>query len=75
VADKSGVYVQTSKQLMGGHAIKIVGWGHDEASGLDYWQVYNSWGTSWGMDGQFWIRRGTNECGIEYNSIWGMPLV
>lgn len=68
-----GVYVQNSTFLMGGHAVKMVGWGVDSASGVKYWKVSNSWGTSWGVNGQFLIRRGTNECGIEYNSIWGKP--
>jgi cathepsin B len=69
----SGVYVHTSGQLMGGHAIKIVGWGVDTSSNQDYWIVYNSWGTSWGMNGLFWILRGANECGIESNCVIGLP--
>ena len=28
--------------------VKIIGFGHDEESGLDYWLVNNSWGTEWG---------------------------
>jgi len=69
---KDGVYQRTpGSGLMGGHAVKLVGWGHDQASGLDYWEIVNSWGTSWGRNGTFLIRRGVNECGIEYNSIWG----
>jgi hypothetical protein len=69
---KSGVYQRTPNTgLMGGHAVKLVGWGHHETSGLDYWEVYNSWGVGWGLNGTFLIRRGVNECGIEYNSIWG----
>jgi len=61
----SGVYVRTSNDLLGGHAIKIVGWGTDPASGLKYWKVANSWGYDWGMNGYFLIERGTNECGID----------
>lgn len=30
--------------LLGGHAIKIVGWGFDQTSQLNYWIVANSWG-------------------------------
>eukprot|EP01132_Coremiostelium_polycephalum_P004155 gene4155-5200_t len=40
----SGVYTRKSNQYMGGHAIKIVGWGHDDQYRMDYWIVANSWG-------------------------------
>jgi cathepsin B len=62
---KSGVYTKHFWELLpeGGHAVKIVGWGTD--SGTDYWLVANSWGTTWGLDGFFKIKRGTNACGIE----------
>jgi len=69
----SGVYVHTSGGLMGGHAIKMVGWGVDSSTKQDYWIVYNSWGTSWGMNGLFWILRGVDECGIESNVVVGLP--
>lgn len=62
---KSGVYTKKWYELSpeGGHAVKIVGWGTD--SGVDYWTVANSWGTTWGMDGFFNIKRGVDECKIE----------
>lgn len=34
---KSGVYHHVSGEQLGGHAIKVIGWGIDEASGLKYW--------------------------------------
>jgi C1A family cysteine protease len=34
---------------MGGHAIKIIGWGTDDKTGADYWLVANSWGPEFGM--------------------------
>jgi hypothetical protein len=33
--------------------VKIVGWGSTDIDpSLDYWTVQNSWGPTWGMDGQ-----------------------
>lgn len=64
---KSGVYTSTSCKNGPNdvnHAVLAVGYGHDEASGLDYWLVKNSWGTTWGDDGFFKIERGVNMCGI-----------
>ena len=58
---KSGVYHHTSGSMLGGHAIKAIGWGTTSA-GEDYWIMSNSWGTSWGDSGFFKIRRG--DCGI-----------
>jgi len=62
---ESGIYVHTSGELLGGHAIKIVGWG--QQNGENYWIVANSWGTSWGMDGFFYIAFG--QCGIDSDAV------
>jgi len=59
-AYKSGIYTHTYGQEVGGHAVKIVGWGSQD--GTDFWIIANSWGTSWGMDGFFLIEN--NQCGI-----------
>ena len=58
-----GVYQHTSGNLLGGHAIKCIGWGHDDASGFDYWLMANSWGTKWGENGFFKIKMG--DCGVD----------
>jgi len=65
MAYKSGVYSKHFWELLpeGGHAVKIVGWGTE--SGTDYWLVANSWDTTWGMDGFFKYKRGTNMGGME----------
>ena len=47
------------------HSIVIVGWGVDEKTKAKYWKVRNSYGSQWGMDGHFLIRRGDNDFGIE----------
>lgn len=62
---KSGVYRHLSGGLAGGHAVKVIGWGHDSESNLPYWIVANSWGKTWGNKGFFWILRGSNECDCE----------
>lgn len=51
------------------HAVLLVGYGEDETTGEKFWTVKNSWGASWGEDGYFRIRRGTNECSIESMAI------
>lgn len=39
------------------HAVQLVGWGADEATGLDYWLVRNSWSAAWGEEGYMRLRR------------------
>jgi cathepsin B len=60
---KTGVYVQTTGMYIGGHAVKVIGWGNE--NGLDYWLVVNSWNTDWGNNGFFKILRGVDHLGIE----------
>ena len=60
---RSGIYKYVSGSLLGGHAIKIIGWG--SLNGVNYWIVANSWGASWGESGFFRIQMG--QCGIEGN--------
>lgn len=71
LAYKGGVYTHVTGEMLGGHAIKIIGWGVSESSKMPYWIVANSWGEDWGQNGFFWIRRGKNECGIESNVVAG----
>lgn len=55
-----GIYVtQTpSSENIGGHAVVIVGWGHDAKTNLPYWEIRNSWGEGWADDGYFKVARG-----------------
>jgi len=68
---KSGVYHHTSGSVLGGHAVKILGWGTE--SNTPYWLVANSWNEDWGDKGLFKIQRGNNECGIESGLVAGAP--
>lgn len=45
----TGVYKHESGRALGGHAIKILGWGVD--NGTPYWIVANSWNPDWGNNG------------------------
>ena len=69
---KSGVYQHVTGSSLGGHAIKIIGWGVTEA-GVKYWLIANSWNETWGEKGYFRMLRGYNECGIENSAAAGMP--
>lgn len=68
---KSGVYQHTTGGFLGGHAIKIIGWGVENNS--PYWLVVNSWNEGWGDHGTFKIKRGSDECGIEDEVVAGVP--
>lgn len=70
---KSGVYQHTHGLPLGGHAIRILGWG--EEGGTPYWLCANSWNTDWGDNGYFKILRGSGECGIESEISAGLPTV
>ena len=71
VTYKSGVYQHVTGEYLGGHAIKILGWGVED--GVKYWLCVNSWNEEWGDKGLFKIKRGTNESGIENTANAGMP--
>ncbi|OBS82870.1 hypothetical protein A6R68_23128 [Neotoma lepida] len=68
---KSGVYKHETGDMMGGHAIRILGWGVE--NGVPYWLVANSWNVDWGDNGLFKILRGEDHCGIESEIVAGIP--
>lgn len=66
---KSGIYSHKSGKMLGGHAVKIVGWGEEE--GVKYWIAANSWSEKWGENGFFRIQIG--QCNFEGMAIAGLP--
>ncbi|XP_037076919.1 tubulointerstitial nephritis antigen-like [Pollicipes pollicipes] len=67
---KSGVYSTSPEPTdeAAYHSVRILGWGEQRGPAGDtvpFWLVANSWGSSWGEQGLFRIRRGTNEADIE----------
>ena len=67
---KTGVYAKTSTSYLGGHAVRLIGYGVE--NGVKYWLAANSWGANWGLSGFFKIKRGSNECKIKATT--RMPL-
>ncbi|PSN46924.1 hypothetical protein C0J52_14918 [Blattella germanica] len=56
-----GVYQYLSGSFLGGHAIRMLGWGVDSETGTPYWLCANSWNSDWGDNGFFRILRGKDE--------------
>jgi C1A family cysteine protease len=47
------------------HSVFLIGWSHDAQTNTPYWIVRNSYGDEWGMRGDFHVRRGHDDFGIE----------
>lgn len=43
----------------GGHAVAVVGYKKG------YWIIRNSWGSTWGVEGHVYFKKGVNLCAIE----------
>jgi len=65
-----GVYKHTTGELVGGHAMKLIGYGVDDREGL-YWIMQNQWSTDWGDRGFIKIKEG--EIGIDSVALSCMP--
>jgi len=68
---KSGVYQHVHGKALGGHAIRILGWGVENDT--PYWLIANSWNSDWGDNGYIKLLRGSNHCGIEAQITAGLP--
>jgi len=70
---KSGVYQHVHGKALGGHAIRLLGWGVE--NNVPYWLIANSWNSDWGDNGYIKILRGKDHCGIESQITAGLPKV
>lgn len=63
---KGGIYKHVTGKMLGGHAIKVVGWGIQNATATtpeeEYWIVANSWGGDWGEHGYFRFSFNDTDC-------------
>lgn len=66
---KSGVIDNCNKPGYN-HLVTIVGYGTE--NGMDYWLIKNSWGSGWGDEGYFKVKRGSHLATIGYLTI--MPI-
>lgn len=66
-----GVYFHLSGRLLGGHAVRVIGWGEENEN--KYWLVMNSWNDDWGDNGTFKILREVDECSFESGISAGLP--
>mmetsp|Transcript_31401 Transcript_31401/g.30750 ORF Transcript_31401/g.30750 Transcript_31401/m.30750 type:complete len:278 (+) Transcript_31401:146-979(+) len=69
---KEGIYHFTEGMMMGGHAMKLVGWGTDTTWGLGlYWICQNQWSDSWGEEG--FVRIYAHEIGLDSLALACLP--
>ena len=73
-ASPAGVYNSSEDTPnVGGHCVKIIGWGTTEREHMPFWLIANSWGTDWAQRGVFRYLRGADLGGMD-TAVWaGCP--
>jgi len=65
----SGIFDDCGKNAVVDHAVTLIGYGVDKTrSNTPYWLIKNSWGLSWGEDGNIRLLRHVSDsyCGTDY---------
>jgi hypothetical protein len=65
ISDKSLNEVGQVSWMDMNHSVVILGWGKDPKTNTKYWIVRNSYGPQWGMEGDFLVKKGNNDFGME----------
>ena len=60
----AGKHECATDYLKADHVVMLVGYGKDEATGIGYWILRNSWGEFWGEGGYMRIAMEGNTCGV-----------
>lgn len=68
-----GLYDNDEESKEIDHIVSITGWGYDNTTGKQYWNVRNSWGEYWGEMGYIRVVLGTNQLGTEADCAWATP--
>lgn len=68
-----GIFSQELSNAQINHEIAVTGWGVDEETGVEYWNVRNSWGTYWGEQGFVRLQMYKDNLLIETSCSYGIP--
>lgn len=56
-AYSNGVFDSCDTNFVIDHAVVLFGYGHDDDTNLDFWDIKNSWGSFWGRSGNIRMKR------------------
>jgi len=68
---KGGIYYHKAGRLMGGHVMRVVGWGVE--GGVHYWIIANTFGEGWGEKG--YVKFKMHDCSVDGYMMLCMPKV